>query len=59
MDDHDQVFGPEFFRELRTRMRSVYEWLEQNAFFGILLFVILLILTLIQQVILILIYPLR
>lgn len=59
MDDRDQVFRPEFFQEIQRRLGRLYTWIEQNAFFGVILFVIILVLTLIQQVLLILIYPLR
>ena len=59
MDDRNQVFDPEFFEELKRRLLNSYRWLEQNAFFGVIILLIVLVLTLIQQVILILIYPLR
>lgn len=53
------VFDQAFFRELSQRLRQLYRFLADNAIFGVILFVVVLVLVLIQQVILILLYPFR
>lgn len=53
------VFTKEFFEELRTRLLNTYRTAEQSAVLGVLIFIGVLILVLIQQILLILIYPFR
>jgi hypothetical protein len=53
------VFSTQFFEELRIRLLNVYRSAEQSAVLGVLIFIGVLILVLIQQILLILIYPFR
>lgn len=55
----EPVLSKDFFRELRTRLLNAFRTAEQSAVLGVLIFIAVLILVLIQQIILILIYPFR
>jgi hypothetical protein len=55
----EPVFSKEFFKELRTRLQNMYRTAEQSAVLGVLIFIGVLLLILIQQILLILIYPFR
>lgn len=59
MSNRNGIVDDAFFRQLKQRLRRIYSFIEQNAVLGILLFIVLLILVLVQQIILIVIYPFR
>ncbi len=57
---NDQVvFDDAFFRQLQRQIMRFYRFLEDNAIFGVIILVIGLIVVVLQQVILILLYPFR
>lgn len=53
------VFSEEFFKELQERMFNFWKTLEKSAVIGVLIFVAVLVLVVLQQIILIVLFPFR
>lgn len=53
------VFSDEFFAEIKSKYNVFINTLQQNAVIGVLIFIAVLILVLLQQIILIILFPIK